>query len=196
MQDKEVQLIAKQRKYKGFFAIDEYVLKHTKFNGQMSNQFSRELFERGNASAVLLYDPLLEKVVLIEHFRIGAYVARKNPWLLELVAGIDEPGECPEDVVKREAFEEAGLELKTVKFAFNYLVSPGGTSEVINLFIGTVDSTEAKGVHGVVEENEDIKVHTFDFSDAMQMVESGKICNASTIVALFYLALHKSEFVN
>ena len=110
MQDKEVQLIAKQRKYKGFFAIDEYVLKHTKFNGQMSNQFSRELFERGNASAVLLYDPLLDKVVLIEQFRIGAYVARKNPWLLELVAGIDEPGECPEDVVKREAFEEAGSE--------------------------------------------------------------------------------------
>ena len=90
--------------------------------------------------------------------------------------------------------EEAGLELKTVKFALNYLVSPGGTSEVINLFIATVDSTMAKGIHGLADENEDIRVHTFDFKEAMQMIESGKICNAATILALYYLAVHKVEF--
>ena len=164
------------------------------FNGEMSRTFKREVFERGNASAVLLYDPSLDKIVLIEQFRIGAYAANRNPWMLELVAGIDESGETPENVVRREAMEEAGLELKTVKFALNYLVSPGGTSEVINLFIATVDSTMAKGIHGLADENEDIKVHTFDFKEAMQMIESGKICNAATILALYYLAVHKVEF--
>lgn len=194
MQISDVHLVSKKRGYQGFFALDEYEIKHKLFNGEMSRTFKREVFERGNASAVLLYDPSLDKIVLIEQFRIGAYAANRNPWMLELVAGIDESGETPENVVRREAMEEAGLELKTVKFALNYLVSPGGTSEVINLFIATVDSSMAKGIHGLADENEDIRVHTFDFKEAMQMIESGKICNAATILALYYLAVHKVEF--
>ena len=190
----DAQVVNKVNKYKGFFAIDEYTVKHKLFNGQVSKAFTRELFERGNASAVLLYDPKLDSVVLIEQFRIGALVSGKNPWLIEVVAGINEDNELPEDVVRRECFEESGLELKDLKFITDFFVSPGGTSERISLFIGIVDSSNATGNFGLASENEDIMVHRYKFEDALDMVDNGTICNATTIIALQYLALHKSLF--
>lgn len=192
----DVEIVEKNRKYEGFFAIDEYQVKHRLYNGDYSRTFKREIFERGNASAILLYDPKLDKVVLVEQFRIGALVANMNPWLLEIVAGINEEHESIEEVVKREAYEEAGVKVDQVKYIFDYLVSPGGTSEVISLFVGLVDSTTAKGVHGLKDENEDIKVYTYDFNEALELANTGKILNATTLIAIFYLAIHKDEFKN
>ncbi|MCP3674599.1 MAG: NUDIX domain-containing protein, partial [Gammaproteobacteria bacterium] len=99
----DYQIIEKERVFQGYFAIDRFTIRHRLFDGGWSNSFQREIFERGNAAAVLLYDPDLQVIILLEQFRAGALACEKSPWMLELVAGIIETGETPEDVVIREA---------------------------------------------------------------------------------------------
>ena len=135
-----VEILDKQDCYQGFFRMEKYRLRHRLYDGSMSNEIERELFERGHAAAVLLYDPRLDRVVVQEQFRIGALELESGPWLLEIVAGIIEPGETAEEVVCREAVEEAGCAIETLSFICEYLVSPGGTSERISLYCGMVDS--------------------------------------------------------
>ena len=147
MTDSRVHILDKTVCYDGFFRIERYRLRHQLFRGGWSREITRELFERGHAAAVLPYDPLLDAVVLIEQFRIGALETPGDPWLLEIVAGvIDKPDETPEDVVRREAVEEANCVIQDIVHICDYFVSPGGTSECISLFCGKVD---AAGVGGV-----------------------------------------------
>ena len=123
--DKDIEVLEKTTPYKGHFRIDHYRLRHKKYDGEWSPPLSREVFERGHAAAVLLYDPIRDEVVLIQQFRPGAYAAGLMPWLTEIVAGIIEPGETPEDVVRREAKEEAGVEITDLELIGRYNGDPG-----------------------------------------------------------------------
>jgi len=144
------------------------------------------LLERGHAAAVLPYDPALDQVLLIEQFRPGALRNASGPWLIEFVAGIVEPGESDEDVVRREAVEEAGITLQTVTPMTTFYPSPGGCSETIALLWATADLAGAGGVYGLADEGEDIKASVYDFAAAMQMVDSGEINNAATIILMLW----------
>jgi ADP-ribose pyrophosphatase len=179
--------------YAGFFQLLSYRLRHQLYRGGWSRPLNRELFERGHAVAVLPYDPLRDEIILIEQFRIGAIHAENGAWLTEIVAGIIEPDESPETVARREAIEESGCPLLDLEKICEYFVSPGGTSETITLFCGRVDSTDAGGVHGCADEDEDIRVFTCAFSDAMDMIRDGRINSASPIMALQWLALNRDR---
>ncbi|MCK5817682.1 MAG: ADP-ribose diphosphatase [Psychromonas sp.] len=187
---KDVKVIKKERLYKGFFECNKYTIQHKLFTGGWSEEFEREFFERGNAAAILPYDPMTDSVVLIEQFRFGAMQSKQSPWLLELVAGIIEKGETTQALIKREAQEEAGLDILASKFICNYLVSPGGTTEQLDIFIGKVDASNAGGLHGLLDEGEDIRVHVFPRKLAYQWISDGKINNAATIIALQWLELN------
>ena len=189
----DVEIIAREKLYRGFFSLDLYRFRHRLFNGEMSGEVRREIFERGHASVLLPFDPVRDEVVLIEQIRIAAYDTSETPWLLELVAGMIEPGESVEDVARREAMEEAGLTVGRTKPVLNYLASPGGTSERLSILVGEVDATQAEGIHGLVEENEDIRVHVVSREQAYQWVEEGKIDNAASVIALQWLQLHYQE---
>ena len=139
---------------------------------------------------LLPYDPVRDEVVLIEQIRIAAYDTSKTPWLLELIAGMIEEGESVEDVARREAVEEAGLQVGRTKPVLSYLASPGGTSERLSVLVGEVDATTAEGIHGLVDENEDIRVHVVSREEAYQLVEEGIIDNAASVIALQWLQLH------
>ena len=186
----DVEIIARETLYSGFFSLDLYRFRHRLFNGEMSNEVRREIFERGHAAVLLPYDPVRDEIVLIEQIRIAAYDTSDTPWLLELVAGMIEEGETVEDVARREAVEEAGLEVGRTKTFMSYLASPGGTSERLSLLVGEVDATQASGIHGLVDENEDIRVHVVSREQAYQWVEEGKIDNAASVIALQWLQLH------
>ncbi len=188
---KDVEILEKTVCYKGFFRIDRYRLRHRLFNGGWSPPVTRELFERGHAAAVLPYDPLRNEVVLIEQFRIGAMNTPDGPWLLEIVAGIIEPDEITEDVVKRESMEEANCNISDLIPLYDYLASPGGMTERIALFCGRTDTTLAGGIHGATDEGEDIKVHVVTLETALQFLVSGEINSASAIIALQWLALNR-----
>lgn len=192
----DVQILNKEVLYKGFFECNKYTLKHKLFAGGWSPEIQLEFFERGHAAALLPYDPITDNVVLLEQFRFGALESEQSPWLFELVAGIIEEGEEASDVARREAKEEANLNVGAVQFITKYLVSPGGTTEQISLFISKVDSTQVGGIHGLVEEGEDIRVHVIPRKVAYQWVVEGKINNAATIIALQWLEINRVNGLN
>ncbi len=190
---KPVELIERETPYQGYFRIDRYTLRHELFAGGMSEPLTREVFERGHAAAVLPYDPERDAVVLIEQFRIGAYAAGRDPWLIEIVAGIVEDGETPREVALRELGEEAGLTGDLVEPIGDVMLSPGGTSETIALFCARIDARAANGIHGLADEHEDIRVTTMAFADALAAVERGDVVSAPAIIALQWLALHRDR---
>ncbi|MEA2849675.1 MAG: ADP-ribose pyrophosphatase, partial [Rhodospirillaceae bacterium] len=167
--------------------------RHTLHNGGMSNVISREVFERGQAGAVLLYDPRRDEVVLIRQFRAGAYVAGRHPWTWEIVAGIIEHDESPEELIRREAIEEAGLQIRDVIPMHDVVVSPGACSETCASFLGRVDTTNAGGIHGLESEGENILVKVLPFAEARAMLDRDEIGNALGVIALQWLALHRDE---
>jgi ADP-ribose pyrophosphatase len=184
-----------QRLHDGFFKVDRYQVEHELFAGGRTEAFSRELFERGEASAVLLYDPKKDLVVLTEQYRIGAALDKQqgSPWLLEVVAGMMEAGESAEEVARREAEEEAGCHLNQLIPISSYWSSPGGTSEKVHLYCALIDSTGLGGIHGLDHEQEDILVRVLPFQVAFDGIESGAINNAATIIALQWLKLKHSD---
>lgn len=191
MTNTDVEILEKTVCFEGFFRVERYCLRHRLFNGNWSQPLTRELFERGHAAAVLPYDPIRDEVVLIEQFRAGALAAPGGPWLLEIVAGMIEAGETAEEVAKRESVEEADCVITDLISLYDYLVSPGGTTERVALFCGRVDATHAGGVHGAIDEGEDIKVHVVKLETALTWLNSGKLNSASVIIALQWLALNR-----
>lgn len=183
------QELSRKTLFKGFFQLDSVTLRHCRFDGE-EQEVEREIFMRGDAVAVLLYDPAAEQVVLVEQIRSGALDHPQGPWCLELVAGMVEEGEQPIDVARREALEESGAELGEIEKICRYMSSPGGSREYIDLFCASVDSRQLGGIYGVDGEGEDIKVHLVTREAALAMVEDGSIDNAATIIALQWLALH------
>ncbi|WP_061707192.1 ADP-ribose diphosphatase [Pseudenterobacter timonensis] len=186
----DVEIIARETLYSGFFSLELYRFRHRLFNGEMSGEVRREIFERGHAAVLLPYDPERDEVVLVEQIRIASYETSSTPWLLEMVAGMIEEGETPEEVARREAQEEAGLTVGRTRPVLSFLASPGGTSERSSILVGEVDATTAEGIHGLADENEDIRVHVVSRELAYQWVEEGKIDNAASVIALQWLQLH------
>ena len=193
--DPRIEIVERTEAFKGHFQIDRYRLRHRKFDGGWTAEMRREVFERGHAAAVLLYDPALDRVVMIEQFRVGAHAAGEEPWLIEIVAGIIDPGETAEAVVRREAMEEAGCEISALAPIGRYLVSPGGSSETLTLFCGQVDASGAGGLHGLEHEGEDIRVLPLPRSQALKLLSEGAIANFTAVVALQWLALNCTEIV-
>lgn len=193
MTDPRVEVSERKAVFDGFFRIVRYRLRHRLFAGGMGPELVRELFERGPAVVVLPYDPEREQVVLVEQFRIGALERDRDPWLLEPVAGMIERGESAPEVARREAHEEAGLELLELIPIGSYYPSPGGSSEICEAFIARVDSRGAGGVFGRADHGEDVRAHVVPLAIALAWLDAGRLRVASTIITLQWLALHRAE---
>jgi ADP-ribose pyrophosphatase len=193
MSEEKAELVRHEVAFKGYFEVGRYVFRHTLHKGGMSGPITREVFERGQAGAVLLYDPQRDEVVMIRQFRAGAYVAGRHPWVWEVVAGIFEENESAEDLVRREAIEEANLEVGELLPITSVMLTPGACSESCTLFLGRVDSSKAGGVFGLADENEDILVKVLPFAEAYALAERNEVDNAIGVIALLWLALHREE---
>ena len=189
-------VIKKKLRYRGFYILSEIKLQHDLFAGGQSPVLSRELIDRGQALAVLPYDPQRDEVVLIEQFRIGAGEDKAGPWLIEVIAGYQEPGEPAEQVIHREAHEEAGCELTELQRIVKYYSSPGGSNEQIQIFFGRTNSYHINGIHGLDEEGEDIKVHVVSSQQAFDWLDSGRINSAMAIIALQWFRLNHERIRN
>jgi ADP-ribose pyrophosphatase len=189
---KQFEITEQTNVFDGFFKINEVSLKHTLYKGGWSDILSREVFERGNCVAVLLYDPQRDEVVIIEQIRAGALkLGAEQAWLLEIVAGAIEEGETAEEVAYRESQEEAGCDIQELIKVMDFFTSPGGTSELLTLFCGRVDTSNVGGIHGLAHENEDILVKTVSFDEAYQLLENGKIISAIPIIAIQWLKINR-----
>jgi len=174
----------KERVYQGFFAMDEYTVEHERFDGGELS-IKRENMERGDAAALLLYDPKADEVLLLEQFRIGPAARDDNPWLVEIVAGIIDEGETAEEAVIRESQEEAGFIPYKTQFLGRYYTTPGACSERIDLFLGLVDKHSPVSVGGGCDhEQEDIRSFWVSRGRALQMLGEGKIASGAPMLAL------------
>jgi ADP-ribose pyrophosphatase len=194
MDKSDVEILARTQSYRGFLRVDEYKLRHRLFAGGWSPVLSREVMERGNAVAAVLYDPTRDQVVLIEQFRIGAYTAGQAPWMVEGVAGMLAKDADPIAVLRHEIAEETGLEATAIERIGRAMASPGGTSEYVEMYAAKVDASRAAGFHGLAHEGEDIRVFAEDFAPAFASFFDGtRLGSGFTIMCLQWLAINREQ---
>lgn len=184
-----VALQATERPFRGFFAVETLTLTHRRHDGTPSAPLRREVFIGCDAVTVLPYDPARDRVLVIEQFRAGP-LARGDtqPWQVEAIAGRIDAADTPEATARREAQEEAGLELGPLLPVAAYYPSPGAVSEYIHSFVALTDLPDGTGgLHGLADEHEDILSRVLPFATAMDWLSAGRIGNAPLILTLLWL---------
>lgn len=200
--DKDVEIISRSLAHDGFLRIEHLQLRHRLFSGAWSEVFTRELQLKDPAVGVLLFDPDRDALLLVRQFRVGMFSDAAGHdgevlgWPLEIVAGMVDHAEQYEAVALRESKEESNCVPTDLIKICEYYNSPGTSNEKIILFCGRIDSRNAGGVYGLIEEHEDIEVRVLSYADAMDLIDSGEINNAMTIIALQWLQLHRQELLN
>jgi ADP-ribose pyrophosphatase len=190
------ELIETEPVYRGFLKLNRYHLQHDLYLGGKSEVLIRERLEQLRAVSVLLYDPHLDQVVLVEQFRIGAVGKEPVPWILETVGGFSPQGENDESVARREALEEANCEIGRIEPICEFMVSPGISVDRISLYCAEVDASNAQGVHGLDHEGEDIRVVVMDAEAAITELYTGRANSTSIIIALQWLALNRERLTD
>ena len=190
-----VEIFGRETAYQGFFRIERFRLRHRLHAGGWTTPMEREIFERGRTVGLLLYDPAADAVVLVEQFRLAPHLAGLPAWQIEIVAGIVGKGDTsPEDVARREAREEAGVAVEGPLVPIHrYMPSPGGSTELVDLFCAKVDSSQAGGIHGLPDEHEDTKVLVLPYRTALRRLKAGEIINSPTMLALYWLAANRAR---
>ncbi len=176
--------------YNGHFSVSKFELSHTRFSGGQTPVLSREVISRNDAVALVPYDPVADKVVLIEQFRIGA-IREERPWLVEIVAGLLEEGEQPEEVALRESQEEIGCTASHLLKVGEFYTSPGGSTEWVHLYAGCVSISNVQETGGLEHEGEDIKVHIVNANDIPLMISTGEVRSAIAIIGLQWFVANR-----
>ena len=189
-------MLSEQRVWDGRFPLDVVRFRHRRFDGAMSGVKTWEVWRRGRAAAVLPYDPVADAVVLIEQFRLPALMARIDPVLVELPAGLCDDGESAETTARRETAEEMGLQVGALRHIASVLLTPGGADEVCAIYAGQVrvPSADADGIAGhagVADEHEDIRARVWPADRAIEAALAGRMTNSVTMIGLLWLAMER-----
>jgi len=187
----DVTILERRRPYANFFAVEELTYAHRRFDGTMSEPVLRAVFMAADAVTVLPYDPVRDRVLLVEQVRASP-IARGDhgAWILEPVAGRIEPGHTPEATAIKEAAEEAGLVLRAedLRLVGDYYPSTGAFSEYVYSFIGLADLPDgAAGLGGLAEEGEDIRGHLMPRAELMRRIEANECPDAPLIISALWL---------
>lgn len=189
---KDVEILHRSTAHHGFLKVVRYQLRHTSFRGGWCEPVFRERLEKLSAVSVLPYDPITDQIVLIEQFRIGTMDLATGPWVLETIGGYQAPEEAAEAVARRELLEEAGLSAGALEAVGGFYVSPGISSERIELYCAQVDAQGAGGIHGLSEEGEETRVVVLTVTEALGEL-FGRINSTSTLVLLQWLAVNRDR---
>jgi ADP-ribose pyrophosphatase len=182
----------KKLAYDGHFKLTKYELSHEKYDGESTQALQRELVGRNDAVAMVAYDPITDEIVLVEQFRVGA-MGEEQPWLIEIVAGLIDEGESPEQVSIRESQEEIGCTPSELIKIAGFYTSPGGNSEWIHLYIGKISVDELAESGGLDEEGEDIKIIVVPASDVPYMLSTGEVRSAIAIIGLQWFVMNREN---
>ncbi|MEM6382992.1 MAG: NUDIX domain-containing protein [Pseudomonadota bacterium] len=170
--------------------LTRYEFNYLRHDGNWQLQV-REAYDRGNGVAALLHDPAGDTVLLIKQFRLPALLNGHTGDLIEVPAGKME-GDDPAAHMRTELFEETGYRIGALECVFDSFMSPGSVTERLALFVGNYDRAKRAGEGGgALDEGEDIEVLHLRFDDAMNMVMSGEIVDAKTIILLQHMALSR-----
>jgi nudix-type nucleoside diphosphatase (YffH/AdpP family) len=183
-------VLIEQKKYilDDFFKIEEAYLRFEQFDGEMSPLVRRLNMERGDSIAVLIFNKSTDKLILASQFRYPTY-ENKHGWTIEIIAGMIDPGEAPEESARREIQEELGMNISAFEYISTFYPSPGGSSEQIHLYYSEVSAEQARHneTGGLLGHGEDIKSLEITLEDALKKIKSGEIRDAKTIIGIYWL---------
>jgi ADP-ribose pyrophosphatase len=190
----DVEILAAETGFARHLGVDVVRFRHRLFAGGWSGERVFDIIRRGDAAAILLYDPERDVVVLVEQFRLAALYGARSPWQIEAVAGLVDSDETPAEVARREVREEANLDLLGPLVPIQAMMPASGSlDEVVYLFCGRVDSRNAGGVHGLAAEHEDIRVLVRTMPEVERMLDEGQIDSAHTLIMLHWLLRHRER---
>ena len=186
-------IINKKNLYSGFFSLNKYEFIHQKHDGNWTEKVEREVFSGAHVSTVLPYDPIKKEIILIQQFRAGVLSRYDDDYLYEIVAGIIDKNEKPEDTAIRECMEETGCKVNKIKPIQSYFPAPGSSESYYHLFLGEINSFDGEKIMGLESENENILVRSFKVEQVRKMLKDKKIINGLTLIALqwFFLEYYK-----
>ncbi|HEY5764036.1 MAG TPA: NUDIX domain-containing protein [Rhodocyclaceae bacterium] len=161
--------------YTGFFRLRQLTVDVPRYDGLVQDSVVREVVERSDVAAAILVDPDRDAVVLVEQFRAGPFAAGDDGWLIDLVAGRIESGDTPEETIRREVAEEAGVACADLCRLGHFYTAPHISSERVWLFAASVDSTGVSGTHGLAHEGEDIRPVVLPRAKAVELMEASTL---------------------
>ena len=174
-----------------WYTLRKITYEFQKNNGTWQTQ-SREAYDRGNGATILLYNKENKTVILTRQFRLPSFLnGNETGMLIEACAGLLD-NDHPEECIKRETEEETGFKISSVRKIFEAYMSPGSVTEILHFFVAeyTNDMKVSDG-GGIDHEQEDIEVLEISFEKAEQMIVTGEIKDAKTIMLLQYARLHR-----
>ena len=190
----DVTIESREFLFRGFIQVEKVSFRHRLFNQpDYSPVIQRELIHRPEAAGVLLYNDQQQRFALIEQFRVGALNDSESAWQLEVIAGVLDGDEAPEDCIRRESLEESGCEVQQLQHLFSFYPSAGACSEFFHLYAAEVELPKMGGIFGMPDEGENIKLHLFDYSELGTLLRNGRLRNAPVIMALQWLAQHLQQ---
>ena len=191
----DVTQTARDLPYSQFFALEDAWLTHRRHGGGDTSAMPRAGFLAADAVVVLPYDPVRDRVLVIEQFRFGAYArGDRHPWLLEPIAGRIDPGETPAETAAREAQEEAGVQLARLHKVASYYPTAGGSTEFLVCYVAICDlPDESAGTGGLEAEDEDILSSLHAFDDLMTMCDADQLDTGPLYLCALWLARHRDR---
>jgi nudix-type nucleoside diphosphatase (YffH/AdpP family) len=167
-----------------WYILNKVTFDYKKEDNSWESQ-KREVYDRGNGAAILLYNTQKKTVILTRQFRLPTYLnGNKSGMMVEVCAGLldlDHPEQC----IIRETEEETGYRITKVEKIMKTYMSPGAVTEILYLFVGAYDeSMKVSEGGGVAHEHENIEVMEMPFEEAYAMIETGEIQDAKTIILL------------
>lgn len=189
----DVEMLGRDVLWDGFTRLYRYRLRHRRFDGGWSGVIDREVLDRGRAAAVFPYDARADRLVLVEQFRPAAWATGQPAWQIEPVGGIIDPGETAEQTVRREAMEEAGIEIGAIEPIATFMPSTVGVQATVDLFCAAADAAAAGGVHGAPGEDEETRVVVMSPEEALAAVGTGHAAASGMQIGLFWLLAHRAR---
>jgi len=173
-----------------YYKLDKVNFDYKTKDGTWQNQ-SRECYDRGDGACILLYNPLKKTVILTKQFRMPSYLnENEDGMMLEVCAGLldkDDPLTC----IKKEAEEETGYKINNPTKVFEIYSTPGAVTEKIHYFIAEYnDAMKISEGGGLEEETEEIEVLEFNFEETLNLIKTGEICDAKTVILLQYAKIN------
>ena len=180
--------------YSGFFKLKKLEFIHQKHDGSWTSKVDREIFSGAHVSTLLPFDPIKKEILLIQQFRAGVISRFDDDYLHEIVAGIIDENESPEETAIRECAEETGCKINKIIPIQNYFPAPGSSESFYHLFLGEINSFEGERIMGLESENENILVKSYKVEQVRNMLRQKEIINGLTLIALqwFFLEYYKN----
>ncbi|MNK84411.1 GDP-mannose pyrophosphatase NudK [compost metagenome] len=189
MQNSRAKILKTEILSDNWYTLNKVTFEYLKKNGTLETQ-SREAYDRGNGATILLYNKESKTVILTKQFRLPTYInGNEDGMMIEACAGLLDK-DNPEDCIKRETEEELGYEISDIKKVFEVYMSPGSVTEILYFFIAEYSkSMKINDGGGLEEEQEEIEVLELDIDKALDMIDSGEIKDAKTIMLIQHLRL-------